>query len=148
MPDRATGDAAGIIPDVLGAMQNAMMLNPIMKPQAEQFWAAQEKLLDEAELFARHWFERRHEAAQTALAATLTATTGSGGSPAAAMRALTEWQRQSAERIAEDGREWVGMVSRCATCICETEAEAVKEALDEAVERARDSAKASKSEPV
>ncbi|MFW8635639.1 hypothetical protein [Cribrihabitans pelagius] len=148
MPDKATGDATGIFPDVLGAMQNAMMLNPMMKPQAEQFWAAQEKLLDEAEVFARHWFERRHEAAQTALTATLTATSAGGGSPAAAVRALTEWQRQSAERIAEDGREWAGMVSRCATCICETEAEAVKEALNDAVDRARNTAKAAKSEPV
>ncbi len=38
-----------------GAMPPAALLGP----QIKQFWQAQERILTEAEDFARHWFARR-----------------------------------------------------------------------------------------
>ncbi|MEW2915069.1 phasin family protein [Leisingera sp. JC11] len=125
-----------------------MLFNPMYKPQVEQFWNVQEKILDEAEEFTRHWFERRHEAARTALDAARTVVSADPSRPADAFEAFTEWQRHSAERIAEDGREWFGMMSRCARYASETEAEAVGEAAGEAAEITRKAVKRAQSDPV
>lgn len=152
MPAKATNDTQGIFADVLKPMQSAMlfgpMISPMIKPQVEQFWDAQEKMLDEAEAFTRHWFARRHEAARTALDAARTAASGDDAGPAAAMQALSEWQRHSAERLAEDGQEWLAMIARCASYVSETEVEAVEETLSEAVSMAEKTTATAKSEPV
>ncbi|WP_245603017.1 hypothetical protein [Leisingera methylohalidivorans] len=134
--------------EALKPLQSTLLFNPMFKPQVEQFWNVQERILDEAELFARHWFERRHEATRTALDAARTAVSGEPLEPAAAMEAFSEWRRHSAERIAEDGREWFGMMSRCASYASKTEAEAVGEAAEEAVKITNKATKPVQSEPV
>lgn len=137
-----------LYPDILKTLQGAMSMNPAVTPQIEQFWDAQERVLDEAETYARHWFERRHEATRTALEAARAATSSDKGDAARAFQAVAEWQRHSAERLVEDAREWYEMVTRCANYVTETETEVVEEALDEAAKMAKKSVKASKSEPV
>lgn len=141
-------DAPKTFSEILKPMQAAASINPLFKPQIEQFWDAQEKFLDETERFTHHWFERRHEAIRTALNAART-TSGSGqADPAKAMEAMLDWQRHSMERLIEDAREWFDTVSRCANYAAETEAEAVEETLGEATKMAKESTKSAKSEPV
>lgn len=67
-PDKAKTDDSAIA-DLIKQTQGAVALNPILGPQIEQFWQAQEKMLQEAEAFTKHWFERRHSAAKSALKA-------------------------------------------------------------------------------
>lgn len=148
MARKATDWTPGLFAEALKPLQSTMLFNPVFKPQVEQFWDVQEKLLDEAEEFTRHWFQRRHEAARTALDAARTAVSGDPAGPAAAIEAFSEWQRHSAERIAEDGREWLEMMSRCASYARETEAEAVGEAAGEAVKITKKAVKPAQSDPV
>lgn len=148
MARKATDRTPGLFAEALKPLQSAMLFNPVFRPQVEQFWDVQEKLLDEAEVFTRHWFRRRHEAARTALDAARTAVSGDPIGPAGVIEAFSEWQRHSAERLAEDGREWLGMMSRCASYASETEAEAVEEAAGEAVKITRKAVKPAESEPV
>ncbi|TMV05612.1 hypothetical protein FGK63_16345 [Ruegeria sediminis] len=134
--------------DVLKSIQTAASMNPVMKPQIAQFWDAQEKMLDEAELYTRHWFERRHEAIRTALDAARAATAVNQSDPARATQTMLDWQRRSMERMVEDAQEWLDTMSRCASYVTRTEAEAVGETIEEAAELAKKSTKSAKSEPV
>ncbi|KUJ73617.1 hypothetical protein AVO45_13515 [Ruegeria marisrubri] len=145
---KTKADAPKAFSDILKPLQAASSVNPLLKPQIEQFWDAQEKFLDETERFAHHWFERRHEAIRTALTAARAATAEGRADPAKAMEAMLDWQRHSMERLVEDAREWLDTMSRCASYATETEAEAVEETLEEAAEIARKSTKSAKSEPV
>ncbi|WP_372573538.1 hypothetical protein [Ruegeria jejuensis] len=120
----------------------------MITPQIEQFWNAQDKLLDEAEAFSRHWFQRRHEAARTALEVARETTSGDSVEPAKAMQTLAEWQRHSIERMVEDAREWFDVVSRCAQHVSETEADAVEKTAEAVTKVARKTKSTAKSEPV
>ncbi len=130
--------------DLLQSMQTAMSANPLMTPQAEHFWQTQEQLLDAAEEFSRHWFQRRHEATRTAMIAARKATEKDGANPGDAMQTIAEWQRHSMERMMEDAREWLEMVSRCAGITTVNEIEAAEEVMEEA----KKATKGTKSEPV
>ena len=137
-------DLTNIYADTLKSMQSVMRPNLLMAPQAGHFWEMQEHLLDESEAFMRHWFERRHEATRTALVAARTTTGDGSGKPADAMQTITEWQRQSIERMVEDAREWLDTVQRCANYVSTSEVEAAEEVL----EGAKRAAATAKSEPV
>lgn len=106
--------AASAITDMIKQTQKALEMNPMLGPQAERFWEAQEHILSETEAFAKHWFERRHTATRTALDTARDVTENGSSNPAAAIRAVTDWQAHSAERVAEDFREWFDLCSRCA----------------------------------
>lgn len=82
--------------------------------QFEQFLEMQDSLLEEAETFARHWFERRHAATETAIEALHEAKSNGAADPAQAMRAITDWQRGAFERLAADMQEWTALCMRCA----------------------------------
>ena len=116
--------------EVLKSMQGMMSLNPTIMPQVEQFWKAQDRLLNEAEEYSRLWFQRRHEAARTAIETARETTSGDKIEPTKAMRQMAEWQRHSIERMVEDTREWFEMVSRCSKHVIETEAEAIGESME------------------
>lgn len=143
-----TSQTPALFFDIFKSTQSMLPLNPVLAPQIGQFWEAQEKILAEAEAFTRHWFERRHDATRTALEAAQKAALAGSGNPTEAMQAMTEWQRHSMERMAEDAREWFEMVSRCASQVTEGEAEAVGESVKEATEMAREAGKTSKTTPV
>jgi hypothetical protein len=100
-------------------------------PQMKQFWKAQDKILAEAEAFARHWFARRHAATKAALKACEEAAEANPTDALAALQAFRDWQAQSAERMAEDVREWVDMWGRCAGHFVTGEVTAGAETLDE-----------------
>ena len=134
--------------DVFKQIQSTASVNPMFDAQIEQFWDAQEKLLEEAETFAQHWFERRHEAVRSALKAARTASSANPADPSKAMETLAEWQRHSTERLIADAQEWFETVSRCAAYAAEKETEAVEKTVKDVASAAKKVGKSSKSEPV
>ncbi|WP_343079689.1 hypothetical protein [Ostreiculturibacter nitratireducens] len=136
------------VAEMVRQAQEFLAANPMIGPQVRQFWDAQENILNEAEQYAHHWFERRHEATQTALEAAKRMTSVSASDPAHAMTALAEWQTHSLERLAEDVQEWVTMCSRCAGYLTASELEAGKEAVEETARKAGLSGKAKHATPV
>lgn len=124
---------------------NAMFAtNPALGPQAQHFWQAQDRMLAEAEKFSSAWFKRRHEAAQSAMRASQEIASNGAIHPATAMKVMADWQAQSVERIAEDAKDCLEMMTRCAGAAATNEAEA----LEEAATKASKSSKTSKSSPV
>lgn len=87
--------------------QALFKLNGAATPQLEQFWNTQDSMLKGAETFARHWFERRHQATETAVEALHEVSATGQPDPAAAMQAIFNWQRGSAERLKADLQEWM-----------------------------------------
>ncbi|WP_101067954.1 phasin family protein [Roseovarius salinarum] len=136
------------ISEILRPAQEALSLNPVFGPQVEQFWAAQEKMLDETETFTRHWFERRHEAARTALDAARKASASGTSDPAEAMQAMRDWQQHSMERMTADAREWFDCMARCAGHFVSGEMEASEAAVGTAAKQAGAAAKSKSSTPV
>jgi hypothetical protein len=136
-----------VLTDLMKQTQAAVSLNPMLKPQIEQFWQAQEQMLQEAQAFTEHWFERRHDATKTALKAVEEVSDGKAG-PSNALKAMSEWQRSSMERIVEDFREWVELCTRCAGHVTSAEIEAEKEGLKTATKQVTSSAKARHATPV
>ncbi|MCL3882943.1 hypothetical protein [Marivita sp. GX14005] len=111
----------------LDAAQVMFSMNPAYAPQVTHFWEAQDLMLKEAEKFASSWFERRHEATQSALKAATDADNTDLRHPAVAMQAMLDWQKNSMERMAEDLSEWSAMMSRCAGIWTSNETEAMEE---------------------
>ncbi|WP_245224412.1 MULTISPECIES: phasin family protein [unclassified Ruegeria] len=134
--------------DVFKQMQPPVSGNPAFGAQIEQFWDAQEKMLEETEAFAQHWFERRHEAVRTALQAARKVSSANPSEPTKALQSMTEWQRHSVERLVADAQEWFETVARCAAYVAETEAEAVEKTVDDVATATKSAGKSSKSEPV
>ena len=129
---------------VFRSMQSMMSANPLAAPQAEHFWQTQEQLLDFAETFTRSWFDRRHEATRTAMVAARKASEKDAANPSEALQSIADWQRHSMERMVEDAREWLEMITRCARIATISEMEAAEDVLRE-TEKVT---KAAKSEPV
>lgn len=121
--------------------------NPMLAPQMEQFWKAQENILDETEAFSKAWFERRHEAARSALDVVQKAS-GSTGDAASAMQSILNWQQQSFQRLAEDIQQLADLYSNCASQFASAEAEASKEGITEVGKRAKSAAQARHATPV
>jgi len=127
--------------------QGMLAANPVMAPQMEQVWKAQEGLLDETEAFTKAWYDRRHEAARSALE-TVRKINGDGADPAAAMQAITDWQRHSIERMTEDIQQFTEMCSRCVGRIASAETQAAEDALEEIGERTKSAAGKKHATPV
>jgi len=133
--------------DLMKQTQAAVTLNPMVRPQIEQFWQAQEKMLQEAQAFTEHWFERRHDATKTALKAADHVTNG-GSDPSEALKTMSDWQRHSVERVMEDFREWVELCTRCAGHVTTAEVEAEKEGLEKAAKQVKSASKTKHATPV
>ena len=131
-------------------MQSSAPTNPFLGFQLEQFWDTQEKMLKETEVFAQHWFDRRHEAVRTALEAARSASTADPADPSKVMETkvmetMAQWQKQSAERLVADAQEWFETVTRCAAY--EPEVAAVEKVGDDAASATIKAGESSKSEP-
>lgn len=129
---------------VMKSMQQAISANPLFSSQAKHFWQAQEQMLDATEAYTRNWFERRHEATRTAMETMRSALNADGGQPDVAGKSITQWQQHSMERMVEDAREWLEMVTKCAAVATAGEIEVAEEAM----EVTRRATKSAKSEPV
>lgn len=97
------------ITDLVRQTQALLSPNGAAAPQIEQVMEMQEGMLKQAEAFNRHWIERRQKAVDTALEAMNEMQSGDKTDPAAAMRAIADWQRGSLERLTEDLQEWTAM---------------------------------------
>lgn len=86
--------AANAIEEISRQARAILAANPLIGPQVRQFRDAQDRILNEAEAFTRHWLERRHEAAKTAIEATKRLTATGPADPATAVKALAEWQKR------------------------------------------------------
>ncbi|MDR9393630.1 hypothetical protein [Roseovarius sp. SYSU LYC5161] len=113
-------------------MTDMMTQNAMLAPQVEHFWEAQENILNETERFARHWFERRHAATRTALEAAHDVARNGSSDPTMMIKAITDWQAHSMERIAADIEDCAELFSRCAGHVTRAETEAGEEGLEEA----------------
>lgn len=133
--------------DFVKQTQAAITLNPMLRPQIEQFWQTQEKMLQEAQAFTQHWFERRHVATKTALKAVKNVANG-GSDASGALKTMSDWQKHSIERVFEDFREWVELCTRCAGLATTAEAEAEKAGLKEAARQMKSAAKTKHAIPV
>lgn len=133
--------------DFLEQTRGMMAFNPMLAPQMEHFWRAQDGVLEEAEAFAQAWFRRRHEAARSALELARKMN-GNGGDPSAALRGMMDWQQHSFERLAGDMQEWIELCSRCAGRMTAAEVDVAKEGTEEIAKRAKSGAKAKHSTPV
>jgi len=103
---------------VMRSTQQWMQFNPmnyLAAPQLQQMVAAHERVLCEVEQFANSWFERRHEANQTALRAmrTITSSSREAGDVTTATRIMGEWFTGSLGRITDDLREGFELGARC-----------------------------------
>ncbi len=121
-----------------GPVQALLSLSPLAGPQVHQFWEMQERLLKEAETFSKHWFERRHTAARTGLQTTAAMFETCTSDPAAAGKALHDWQMQSAERITEDVQEWIDLCTRSAELFASAEVAVNRETMETVSETIKD----------
>ena len=133
--------------DLMKQRQAAVTLTPMLRPQIEQFWQAQEKMLREAQAFTEHWFERRHDATKTAIKAVENVTNG-GSDPSEALKSMSDWQRHSVERVMEDFREWAHLCTRCAGHVTTAEVEAEKEGLEKAAKLVKSASTTKHATPV
>lgn len=134
--------------DLMKQAQGVLALNPMMVPQMAEFWKAQDRILDEAEAYSRAWFERRHEAARSALDVARDVAGKGGANSPGALGAITEWQRGSMERMAEDFRQWNEFCTRCTSLLARAETEAAKEGVEEVEKLAATTGKAKHTTPV
>src|SRR6056297_656440 len=96
--------------DLIEQTRGLLAVNPLLRPQMEQFWRAQDDVLKEAEAFTHAWFERRHEAARSALDIARKMN-GNGSDPSTALRGMMDWQQHSLQRLAGDMQEWAEFCS-------------------------------------
>jgi len=119
--------------ETLKEVWQLMNANPFMAPQVEHFWEAQDYLLNETEAFTAKWFARRHAATRAAIDAARTMAKSGSGHPDSSLQTLSDWQSQSAERVAEDIQEWLDLWSRCADFVARSESQVGAEGLEKAV---------------
>lgn len=122
--------------DLVKQAQGLMAMNPMIAPQMEQFWKAQDGLLDEAEAFSREWYARRHDAARSALR-TVRKLDGDSTNPMALMQEMAEWQRHSFQRLTEDMQHWMSMCARCAGRVASAETLAAEVGFDETAKKTK-----------
>ncbi len=132
-------DAKTTFAEMMKQTPGMLAVNPMLATRMQQFWKAQDGLLDEAEAFSRAWFARRHEAAKSALE-TVRKVNGDGGDPSGSMQAIADWQQHSLQRMAEDMQEWVGLCSRCAAQMTEGETAAGGQGAEAAAGRTKGAA--------
>jgi len=131
-----TTDSTTTANNLLERARSLLAANPVIGPQVEQFWKAQDSILKESEAFSKAWFDRRHKAARSAINA-MRKISGDGADPSAAMRAIMDWQQGSFQRLADDTQEWVALCARCTGRMADAEAEAGKRSVQEVAKRAK-----------
>lgn len=119
--------------DALKEVWQLLSANPFLAPQVEHFWDAQDYLLSETEAFTAKWFARRHAATRSAIDAARNLAKNSSAGPETSMNTISEWQSQSASRVAEDVQEWLDLWSRCADYVARSEGQAGAEGIEKVV---------------
>ncbi len=110
----AKENAQADIADLVNGAQALLRVGTVGAPQFENLLRVEKSILSEAETFSRHWFERRHEATDTAIKAVREMNSAAAGDPSAAMQAVIAWHRGSFQRVNADLQEWIKLCMRCA----------------------------------
>ena len=110
--------------DLTRQTQAFFNLNGATAPGFEQAMKLQKDMLDHVEAFNRHWIERRQEAFETALEAMAGMQSADKPDPAAAMRAIAEWQAGSVERLTADLQEWMTLCLQATQVAAPTQSDA------------------------
>jgi hypothetical protein len=100
--------------DLARRMQALFNLDGAGAPQIERMMQMQQEMFRQTETFARHWMERRQEAADAGMEALHEIGSTSGTDPMAAVRAITDWQRGSFMRMNADLQEWFEICTHAA----------------------------------
>lgn len=98
--------------EMVQKMQAPFMVHGASGAQIERLLEMQSSLLKEAEVFARHWFQRRNDAIETALEALHQINSDGTAGPSEALRVMSDWQRGSLERLAAEAQEWTALCMR------------------------------------
>lgn len=143
----AKDDMTSGFADLMKQTQGMMAWTPMLTPQMEQFWKAQEDMLEDAEAFSKAWYARRHDATRSALKA-VRKLNGSGVTPMSVMHEMADWQRHSLERLSEDMQHLMGLCARCAGRIASAETIAAEKALKETAKQGKAATATSMATPV
>ena len=143
----AKDDMTADFTDLMKQTQAMMALTPMLTPQMEQFWKAQDDMLEDAEAFSKAWYARRHDAARSALKA-VRKLNGSGMTPMSVMQEMAEWHRHSLERLTEDMQHMMSLCARCAGRIATAETLAAEKTLEETTKQSKAATATSKATPV
>jgi hypothetical protein len=100
---------------------------PIAGRPFDHFWQVQDAFLVEGQAFAQRWFARRHEATRSAMQAVRDTLADGAGRPTETAAVLSDWQRHSWERVAEDVRDWADFRAACASAAFRHETETGEE---------------------
>ncbi|THH36893.1 hypothetical protein E4Z66_08095 [Aliishimia ponticola] len=130
--------------EVVKSGQSVAAILPAAEAQSTHFWTTQDTFLNELEKFSSAWFKRRHEATKHAMEASKELTEKAFGNPAEAMTILSKWQSDMMEKLAEDAKDYMELVTSSTAAAVSNEVEAVQESA-ETVKRVT---KTAKSEPV
>jgi hypothetical protein len=133
--------------DLIAQTRGILVANPVVAPQVEQFWKAQGGILEEAEAYSNAWFQRRREAARTALEAVRKASSNHMDS-ANALSAMTDWQQHSFQRLMQDAQGWLDLWTRCANRMADAKMSAGLEGLEEVEKRTRPASRTRQTTPV
>jgi hypothetical protein len=109
------------VTDMIKQAQNTFTTNPMIGERMTHIIEAQQGILNEAEEFSKHWFERRKEAAETAVKAAKDIFGNGASDPAAPMSVISDWQKHSMERMTADLQDWVDFCARCTGKITKSE---------------------------
>lgn len=127
----AKEDSQPGLADMIQRMQAPFMTNGAVGAPMERFLAMQGTLLKEAEIFTRHWFERRHDAIETAMEALNQMNSSGVAAPADAARVIADWQRGCLERLSADAQEWSECCMRGAAAATTAQVDAATKAADQ-----------------
>lgn len=127
----AKEDSQPGLTELIQRMQAPFMVNAAATAPIERFLAMQGSLLKGAEIFARHWFQRRNDAIETATEALHQMNSAGAVGPAEAARAIADLQRGSLKRLSADAQEWSQLCMRCATAATTTQVDAATTGSDQ-----------------
>lgn len=126
--------------DMMEQTRNILSANPMISPQMEKFWEAQDRMLQETEAYSQAWFKRRHEATQAALDA-VQKMNGKKADSSATVQAMADWQHGSIQRMTKDMQQWFDLCTTCVGQMTQAEVEAGQKGAEEAAKTAKSAAK-------
>lgn len=120
--------------EMLQRMQAPFLASTTFGPPMEHYLQMHSGLLKEAEIFARHWFQRRNDAITSAIEILQKMQTNGAANPTEALQAMADWQRASMERLGADAQEWAALCMHGAAAAATTppQLDAIETALDTA----------------
>lgn len=130
-PNRKTADDER----ALNAAQVLFTANPVfLAPQTKHFLQAQQRFFDEVERFSSAWLQRREDATRSMIDVGKRIASSGRSDPARTFTEIADWQAHSMDCLAEDAKDCVDILNRCASALVDNEAEAVEKVSETATQ--------------